>query len=125
MKDQLASLDFAYIAIGRVTVLSKEIIAQYYGQPAKHSYYDGCSTGGREAMMMSQRYPTYFDGIISGDPAMRTGYSNIGLATRAPRSQQSRPKTQPASPIRRKISATATKSFWPIRSRNLVMKKTA
>lgn len=80
MKDQLASLDFAYIAIGRVTVLSKEIIAQYYGQPAKHSYYDGCSTGGREAMMMSQRYPTYFDGIISGDPAMRTGYSNIGLA---------------------------------------------
>jgi pimeloyl-ACP methyl ester carboxylesterase len=80
MKDQLASLDFAYIAIGRVTVLSKEIIAQYYGQPAKHSYYDGCSTGGREAMMMSQRYPTYFDGIVAGDPAMRTGYSNIGLA---------------------------------------------
>jgi len=80
MKDQLASLDFAYIAIGRVTVLSKEIIAQYYGRPAKHSYYDGCSTGGREGMMMSQRYPTYFDGIISGDPAMRTGYSNIALA---------------------------------------------
>ena len=80
MKDQLASLDFAYIAIGRVTVLSKEIIAQYYGRPAKHSYYDGCSTGGREGMMMSQRYPTYFDGIVSGDPAMRTGYSNIGLA---------------------------------------------
>jgi tannase/feruloyl esterase len=80
MKDQLASLDFAYIAIGRVTVLSKDIIAQYYGRPAKHSYYDGCSTGGREGMMMSQRYPTYFDGIVSGDPAMRTGYSNIGLA---------------------------------------------
>jgi hypothetical protein len=80
MKDQLASLDFDYIAIGRVTVLSKEIIAQYYGQPVKRSYYDGCSTGGREGMMMSQRYPTYFDGIVSGDPAMRTGYSNIGLA---------------------------------------------
>jgi feruloyl esterase len=30
-------------------------------------------------MLMSQRYPTYFDGIVSGDPAMRTGYSNIGL----------------------------------------------
>ncbi len=80
MKDQLASLDFAYIAVGRVTLLSKEIIAQYYGRPAKRSYYDGCSTGGREGMLMSQRYPTYFDGIISGDPAMRTGYSNIGLA---------------------------------------------
>ena len=80
MKDQLASLDFAYIAVGRVAVLSKQIIAHYYGEPAKHSYYDGCSTGGREGMLMSERYPTYFDGIISGDPAMRTGYSNIGLA---------------------------------------------
>jgi hypothetical protein len=80
MKDQLASLNFAYIAVGRVTVLAKQIIAQYYGQPAKHSYYDGCSTGGREGMLMSQRYPNYFDGIIVGDPAMRTGYSNTGLA---------------------------------------------
>ncbi len=80
MKDQLASLDFAYVAVGRVAILSKEIIARYYGHPAQHSYFAGCSTGGREAMLMSQRYPTYFDGIISGDPAMRTGYSNIGLA---------------------------------------------
>jgi Tannase and feruloyl esterase len=79
MKDQLASLEFAYIAVGKVAVIAKQIIAQYYGQPAKHSYYDGCSTGGREGMLMSQRYPAYFDGIISGDPAMRTGYSNIGL----------------------------------------------
>jgi feruloyl esterase len=80
MKDQLAALDFAYIAVGRVAVLVKQVIASYYGQPAKHSYFDGCSTGGREAMLMSQRYPTYFDGIISGDPAMETGYSNIGLS---------------------------------------------
>jgi hypothetical protein len=80
MKDQLAALDFAYIAVGRVAVLAKQVIASYYGQPAKHSYFDGCSTGGREAMLMSQRYPTYFDGIISGDPAMETGYSNIGLS---------------------------------------------
>ncbi len=80
MKDQLASLDFAYIAVGKVTVLAKQIIAQYYGQPAKHSYFAGCSTGGREAMLVSQRYPMYFDGVVSGDPAMETGYSNIGLA---------------------------------------------
>jgi hypothetical protein len=80
MKDQLAGLDFAYIAVVRVTVLAKEIITQYYGQPAKRSYYDGCSTGGREGMLMSQRYPMYFDGIVAGDPAMRTGYSNIGLS---------------------------------------------
>ena len=77
--DQQASIDFYYAAIGRVAELAKEMIAWYYGRPAAHSYYDGCSTGGREAMIMSQRYPSYFDGIISGDPAIRTGYSNFAL----------------------------------------------
>jgi hypothetical protein len=78
-RDQQASLDFYYVAIGRVAQLAKQAIASYYGRAALHSYYDGCSTGGREAMIMSQRYPDYFDGIISGDPAIRTGYSNLAL----------------------------------------------
>lgn len=81
MQDQQAALDFEFVAIGRLTVIAKQIVATYYGRPAAHSYYDGCSTGGREAMLMSQRYPLYFDGIIAGSPAMRTGHSN--LATRA------------------------------------------
>jgi Tannase and feruloyl esterase len=81
MQDQQAALDFEFVAIGRLTVIAKQIIATYYGKPASHSYYVGCSTGGREAMLMSQRYPLYFDGIVVGSPAMRTGYSN--LATRA------------------------------------------
>jgi feruloyl esterase len=79
MRDQQAALDFYYAAIGKVAPLAKELIAWYYGKPTAHSYYDGCSTGGREAMIMSQRYPAYFDGIISGDPAIRTGYSNLAL----------------------------------------------
>ncbi len=81
MQDQQAALDFEFVAIGRLTVIAKQIIATYYGKPAVHSYYVGCSTGGREAMLMSQRYPLYFDGIVAGSPAMRTGHSN--LATRA------------------------------------------
>ena len=81
MQDQQAVLDFEFVAIGRLTVLAKQIIAGYYGKPPVHSYYVGCSTGGREAMLMSQRYPLYFDGIVAGSPAMRTGHSN--LATRA------------------------------------------
>ena len=112
MKDQLAALDFDYIAIGRMAVLSKEIIAQYYGQPAKHSYYDGCSTGGREAMMMTQRYPMYFDGVISGDPAMRTGYSNIGLAhARAVVLRRRAKRCMPASPIRRRLFSDGDKKL--------------
>jgi len=80
MADQQAALDFYYVAIGRVAPLAKEMISRYYGRSADHSYYVGCSTGGREGMIMSQRYPSYFDGVVSGDPAMRTGHSNLGLA---------------------------------------------
>jgi hypothetical protein len=79
-RDQQATLDFYYVAIGRVAVLAKQMIAWYYGKPAAHSYYSGCSTGGREAMIMSQRYPSYFDGIVAGAPAMRTGHSNLALS---------------------------------------------
>jgi hypothetical protein len=78
MADQQASLDFAYQAVGRVAALAKRILAQYYGNPAAHAYFMGCSTGGREGMLMAERYPTYFDGIVVGAPAMRTGYSGIG-----------------------------------------------
>jgi hypothetical protein len=78
-RDQQASLDFYYVAIGRVAQLAKNMIAAYYGRAAERSYFDGCSTGGREAMIMSQRYPEYFDGIVSGDPAIRTGHSNLAL----------------------------------------------
>jgi pimeloyl-ACP methyl ester carboxylesterase len=98
MQDQQAALDFEYIANGRVAVLAKQIIESYYGRPPQHTYFVGCSTGGREAMLMAQRYPLYFDGIVAGSPAMRTGHSN--LATRsvtvnlnriAPKGQDGRP----------------------------------
>jgi len=80
MKDQEAALDFANSSVGKVTDVAKAIIARYYGQPARHSYFAGCSTGGREAMLASERYPEKFDGIVAGDPAMNTGHSNLGLA---------------------------------------------
>ena len=77
--DQEATLNFLYVANGKVTQVAKRLIDAYYRKPAEHSYFVGCSTGGREAMIMSQRYPTYFDGLVSGAPAMRTGYSNLGM----------------------------------------------
>ncbi|MEJ2110314.1 MAG: tannase/feruloyl esterase family alpha/beta hydrolase [Acidobacteriota bacterium] len=75
--DQEASLNFLYKAIGKVTVVAKRIIREYYQSPPEYSYFVGCSTGGREAMIMSQRYPDYFDGIVAGAPAMRTNFSNL------------------------------------------------
>src|SRR5215467_815438 len=49
--------------------MAKAVITAYYGQPASFGYYDGCSTGGREALMLAQRYPGDFNGIIAGAPA--------------------------------------------------------
>ena len=80
MKDQEAALNFASASVGKVTKAAKAIVAKYYGQPPSRSYFAGCSTGGREAMLASARYPEEFDGIVAGAPAMRTGNSNIGLA---------------------------------------------
>ena len=84
MRDQQAYLDFAYLANAEVATLAKQLITQHYGKPAAFSYFSGCSTGGREGMILSQRYPTLFNGIISGDPAMRTGLSNLAIGRWVP-----------------------------------------
>lgn len=80
MRDQQAYLDFAFLANAEVAGVAKQIIAHYYSKRTAYSYFVGCSTGGREAMILSQRYPTVFNGIVSGDPAMRTGLSNLAIS---------------------------------------------
>jgi feruloyl esterase len=79
LQDQQAALNFLYQAVAEVTVVAKQIVAQHYGKVNERAYFVGCSTGGREAMMMSQRFPDYFDGVVAGAPAMRTSFSNLGL----------------------------------------------
>src|SRR6266496_4723472 len=100
MRDQQASLDFAYLANAEVAALAKQLIAQHYGKAAAFSYFSGCSTGGREGMILSQRYPTVFNGIISGDPAMRTGLSNLAIGRWIPIAfNQIAPKDANGKPI--------------------------
>ena len=99
MRDQLAYLDFAFLANAEVAGLAKQIIATYYSKPAAYSYFVGCSTGGREGMILSQRYPTVFNGIVSGDPAMRTGFSNLAIGQWIPVAyNQAAPKDTSAKP---------------------------
>lgn len=98
-KDQESSLDFASVALGQVTTAAKRIIARYYGQPPRHSYFVGCSTGGRQAMLVSQRYPLEYDGVVAGDPAMRTGYSRIGEEWAAVAFNQAAPRDAAGKPI--------------------------
>jgi feruloyl esterase len=61
--------DFAYRAMHEMTVQAKAMIKAYYGSPAKLSYYNGCSTGGRQGLMSAQKYPDDFDAILAGAPA--------------------------------------------------------
>ena len=61
--------DFGWRAISETTLVSKRIIQRLKSQTAAKSYFVGCSDGGREALMMAQRFPRYFDGIVAGAPA--------------------------------------------------------
>jgi feruloyl esterase len=52
-----------------VATAAKTLANAFYGQPVAHSYFEGCSNGGRQALMMAQNYPTLFDGIAAGAPS--------------------------------------------------------
>lgn len=65
--DQQAKLDFAYQAVANATREAKALVNHFYGQTPDYSYFMGCSTGGREAMMAAQRSPLEFDGVVSGN----------------------------------------------------------
>src|SRR5262245_4218129 len=64
-------VDFAYRAVHETTVESKRLIKAFYDRAAQYSYFKGCSTGGREAVMAAQRFPEDYDGIIGGALANR------------------------------------------------------
>jgi Tannase and feruloyl esterase len=62
-------IDFGYRAIHETTLKGKAIVAAFYGSAVQHAYFNGCSNGGRQALMEAQRYPEDFDGIVAGAPA--------------------------------------------------------
>jgi feruloyl esterase len=62
-------IDFAYRSVHEMTVAAKAIAAAYYSKGPARSYWNGCSTGGRQALAEAQRFPNDYDGIVAGAPA--------------------------------------------------------
>lgn len=69
LNNPTAQADFGYLSVHSVSEVAKELIRKRYGTDAAFSYFEGCSNGGREALVAATRFPTDFDGIVVRAPA--------------------------------------------------------
>ena len=80
-----AQIDFAYRGVHATSQVAKAIIAQFYGKQPAYSYFDGCSDGGREALMEAQRYPEDLTASWPGRPrttwSCRTPSTTLGTCS--------------------------------------------
>lgn len=63
-------IDFSSKSLDDLPIIGKAITANFYGTPPKYSYWNGCSTGGRQGFMSAQRYPKNYNGIMANAPAL-------------------------------------------------------
>ena len=78
-------IEFGYRAVHEMAVQSKTIISAYYKRGPRLSYWNGCSTGGRQGLMSAQRYPEDFDAILAGAPANNHSRLQVsGIAISSP-----------------------------------------
>lgn len=74
-------LDYAYRGLHVTVLTARRILQAYYDNPPRHSYFDGCSTGGRQGLISAQRFPEDFDGILVGAPVLDFSGTMIGYST--------------------------------------------
>jgi feruloyl esterase len=71
--------DFGWLGTHMMTNFSKALIKEFYGAPASHSYFAGCSTGGQQALMEATRFPDDYDGVLAGAPAFNRTHLHMLL----------------------------------------------
>lgn len=69
LNDPFAAQLFGSLSVPMVMSAAVRVVTAIYGKPPSRSYFEGCSGGGREALMAVQRNPTLFDGVIARSPA--------------------------------------------------------
>ena len=97
--DQQARLDYAYAGLGPIATLGQSLIRRYYGRSARDSYFAGCSNGGREAMMVAERFPDLFNGIVAGDPGFNLSAAAIAEMWNVRHLSEIAPKDAHGAPI--------------------------
>lgn len=97
--DPQARVDWGYNAVGQVTLQAKALVQRFYGEPARYSYFVGCSGGGRQGMMAAQRYPQHFDGIVSGAPILEQHLAQVGSLVALRAFQAIAPRNAKGEPI--------------------------
>lgn len=70
LNNRQKEVDYSFRAVRLTIQTAKELTDLYYGRPADYSYWQGCSTGGRQGLMAAQRFPRDFDGIVVGAPVL-------------------------------------------------------
>ena len=75
LTDTFAAQLFGSLSVPTVMSTALKILHEAYGVPPTKSYFEGCSNGGREALMAVQRNPNLFDGVIARSP----GYNWVGF----------------------------------------------
>lgn len=90
--DPQARVDYGYNAVGEVTKTAQTLIERHYDAAAEHSYFVGCSNGGRQAMVAASRFANLYDGVIAGNPgfnlpkaAVQHAWDNQQFASVAPK----------------------------------------
>ncbi|ROO87764.1 feruloyl esterase [Actinocorallia herbida] len=87
--------NFADRSQHEMALVGKEVIADVYSKAASYSYWNGCSTGGRQGYMEAQRHPDDFDGILANAPAVN--WNQFEVASLWPQVVMNEKRTYPSS----------------------------